>query len=171
MSNNIAFNCTTNKCTEKPVFASFISSILILIMFIICAMIDATAATYSNNTIKKQLSDFSISSSKGIQIVTPLNGIKCTITRISKEIVIDGNNITMLESDGFENDRISRAIASLKSIRTKNFNNSLTKFFNFEGKSYTLHIEDVDFPSDADDYLIIKSNDSHEILYPATCKL
>ena len=74
---------------------------------------------------------------------------------------------TMAFSNGYER---GRAIASALPTRTQKTISGFTKFTNFEGLNYKLHIENIDSLSDVDDYLTIKNQNGHEMTYPITCK-
>lgn len=65
----------------------------------------------------------------------------------------------------------NRLIASVRPERTKYHSNGLTKYIKFEGKNYTLHIENWNKFSEVDDYVAIRSAQGHEITYPLNCEI
>ncbi len=62
-----------------------------------------------------------------------------------------------------------RSVASEVRARTKFIGNGLTKIVYLDGKKFTVHIEDQNNFSESKDYLVIKSQDQHEITYPLSC--
>ena len=95
--------------------------------------------------------------------------VVCHTPRLNKifEVKADNNNVTFFQ----ENDSSAkREIASLVA-RTKNSDMGVTKIVNFENQKHTIHINNMNNFSDADDYIIIKAKSGHETTYPLICEL
>ena len=91
--------------------------------------------------------------------------IVCHTPRMNRNFEIDDNKISFFQ-EGSELKH--REIASLVT-RNKVDGIGLTKVVNFENQKHIIHIENVDHFSDINDYIIIKNNTGHEIVYPLSC--
>lgn len=91
--------------------------------------------------------------------------IVCFGPRNSHKVEINGKSVSV--SRPFSN--INRNVASEIAVRTRVMGNGFSKFFYLGGKKYTVHIDDQASFSDIDDYMIIRSNNGHEITYPLEC--
>lgn len=68
----------------------------------------------------------------------------------------------------------NRNIASsvnFSNVRTRWSGNSMEKIGFFENKKHIIHIDDVSRPSEVNDYISIRSQEGHEVLYPLHCQL
>ena len=95
--------------------------------------------------------------------------IVCSSDRMQKDLVISNTSIAFQE---YQDSSDSRSIAStnFQSVRTKNINNGFNKIVFFEGQKHTIHINNVSDFSDVDDYITIRSQKGHEIIYPLSCQ-
>ena len=104
---------------------------------------------------------------------SPTGTIKCHTPNHSKEFIIEKNSITFQIPRSLNTKVKNRSLASsgiiISSIRKKLRGNGITRYLNFEGQKHTFHIENKDHFSEVDDYLSIRSQKGHEIIYPLTC--
>ncbi len=99
--------------------------------------------------------------------VAPSNAkMVCHTPRLDKAFVVGATQVTFLDETQAEADR---QLASIDGIRTKITGNGFTKIMNFEGQKHTIHVNDVNSPSQVNDYLVIKSREGHELTYPLDC--
>lgn len=92
--------------------------------------------------------------------------ITCETPRGTKVLVIDDQKVSISQPL-----RISqnRAVASVQGVRTKLEGPGFTKVLFHNGAKHIIHIEDRKNFSVVDDYLIIRSNEGHEMTYPLEC--
>jgi len=90
----------------------------------------------------------------------------CHTPRLDKAFVVGATQVTFLDETQQEADR---NLASIEGIRTKISGSGFTKIMNFEGQKHTIHVDDVNSPSQVNDYLVIKSREGHELTYPLDC--
>ncbi len=90
----------------------------------------------------------------------------CHTPRLDKAFVVSATQVTFLDETQPEADR---QLASIEGIRTKINGSGFTKIMNFEGQKHTIHVDDVNSPSQVNDYLVIKSREGHELTYPLDC--
>ena len=95
------------------------------------------------------------------------DNFNCTSERLNKMFVIKGHSVAFFEN---VDEGVGRAVASVQLVRTRRRGNSITKIAKFEGKKFYIHIENTSAPTQIDDYVAIKSNKGHEIIYPIDCK-
>ena len=100
--------------------------------------------------------------------------MECETTRMTgKKVIVTSTKVTYVE-EMLEQPNPRREIASLETsisnVRTKYSGFGVTKVLTFEGHKHTIHIENVNSPSDVNDYLSIKSPRGHEVVYPLNCK-
>lgn len=90
----------------------------------------------------------------------------CHTPRLDKAFVVGATQVTFLDEslEGPE-----RQLASIEGIRTKIAGNGFTKIMNFEGQRHTIHVANVNSPSQVEDYLVIRSREGHELTYPLDC--
>lgn len=93
--------------------------------------------------------------------------IFCTAERIGTTFKINTNSVVFQDMDQVDS---GRSIASINSVRTKNYQKGFTKILKHEGQKYLLHVENSSSFSTIDDYLTIRSNKGHEIIYPISCQ-
>lgn len=92
----------------------------------------------------------------------------CYTPRMSKKIVITDKSVAI--SKPFLKELGERAVASTTSVRTKLVGSGFEKVIFSNGNKHTVHIEDKSNFSQVDDYLLIKSKEGHEMIYPLTCE-
>jgi hypothetical protein len=90
----------------------------------------------------------------------------CHTPRMNKVFEVADQKITFFNE--YDN-TARRELASLNS-RNKPSPQGLTKIVDFENQKHTIHIGSLENFSDVEDYIIIKSNDGHEVTYPLTCE-
>ncbi|HAZ11851.1 MAG: hypothetical protein A2X86_07630 [Bdellovibrionales bacterium GWA2_49_15] len=71
-------------------------------------------------------------------------------------------------------DATTRQIASssitFEGLRTKWNGKSVEKIGYFENNKHTIHIDDVSNLSNVNDYISIRSQEGHEMIYPLSCQ-
>ena len=92
----------------------------------------------------------------------------CYTPRMSKKIVITDKSVAI--SKPFLKELGERSVASTTSVRTKFMGTGFEKVIFNNGNKHTVHIEDKSNFSQVDDYLLIKSKEGHEMIYPLTCE-
>ena len=92
--------------------------------------------------------------------------ITCESSRMSKTILIKQNSITFYNHTDYND---GRAIASIERIRTKRTGKGFSKYTEFEGKRYIIHIQNEKQLNEIDDYIVIKNKKGHKITYPLSC--
>lgn len=98
--------------------------------------------------------------------------INCHNERMRKSFVIHKNQVTInIEREDYSGRSIASLSYSQRATRTKHHANGFSKIMSFEGKKYTLHIEDTKNFSELNDYISIRSKEGHEITYPLYCTL
>jgi len=92
----------------------------------------------------------------------------------SKDTFIEIKDDSITWSEEAQTKKIGqRSIASnsisIPTMRTKHSNNGVDRISFFENKKHTFHIEDSQSFNSANDYLAIKNQQGHEIVYPLDC--
>lgn len=64
----------------------------------------------------------------------------------------------------------NREIASTESVRDNSNGKTIDKVLLYLGERYTIHIAERGSFSSINDYLTIRSNKGHEVIYPLECK-
>ena len=90
----------------------------------------------------------------------------CHTPRIDKAFVVGQTQVTFLDESA---EGPERQLASIEGIRTKISGNGFTKIMDFEGQRHTIHVANVNSPSQVEDYLVIRSREGHELTYPLDC--
>jgi hypothetical protein len=100
---------------------------------------------------------------------TAFAGITCSSDRMQKDLVISKSSVAFNE---YHDSSDSRSIASsnLHGVRTQKTIKGFNKIVFFEGQKHTIHIDDVSNFSDVNDYITIRSQKGHEIIYPISCQ-
>lgn len=93
--------------------------------------------------------------------------IVCETPRESKMIEIGLDKVTIKDHEDFG---AARVVASINRVRTKNEGSGFTKVLFHSGSKHIIHVGDKNNFSELDDYLIIRSDEGHEITYPLHCK-
>jgi len=82
--------------------------------------------------------------------------------------------ITINKLEQYEQPGATRDVASSEvnfDIARSRWNGlSVEKIAMFENKKHTIHIQNVEQPSNIDDYISIRDSEGHEIIYPLDCK-
>lgn len=94
--------------------------------------------------------------------------IVCFTPRMSKKIVIKENGIAI--SKPLLDNLGERSVASLQAVRTKYMGTGFDKVAFHQGQKNVIHIENTNSFSEVDDYLLIRSVEGHEMIYPLTCQ-
>ncbi len=92
--------------------------------------------------------------------------IICTTPRESKVVLIKESAVALSTPEKLIN---QRTVASVSSVRTKHEGKGFTKIIYLDGIKHTIHIEDENKFSDISDYMVMRSQEGHEITYPLTC--
>lgn len=92
--------------------------------------------------------------------------IICTTPRESKVILIKETSVALSTPERLLN---QRSVASISSVRTKREGKGFTKIIYLNGIKHTIHIENQKHFSDVNDYMVMRSQEGHEITYPLTC--
>ncbi len=92
--------------------------------------------------------------------------IICTTPRESKVVLIKESAIALSTPEKLIN---QRTVASVSSVRTKLEGQGFTKIIYLNGIKHTIHIENQNQFSDVNDYMVMRSQEGHEITYPLTC--
>lgn len=92
--------------------------------------------------------------------------ITCETPRGTKVLVIDNQKVSISQPLKINQ---NRAVASVEGVRTKFEGTGFTKVLFYNGAKHIIHIEDKKNFSVVDDYLIIRSNEGHEMTYPLEC--
>lgn len=97
--------------------------------------------------------------------------VECSNDRLAKKWIIDERRIVL--QDNFQGDQVKRGLASLsgeiRSFRTQLTADGVSKVIQHEGLKYSIHIKNIHSPSEIEDYVAIKNNEGHEIIYPLSC--
>ncbi|MAF79292.1 MAG: hypothetical protein CME63_04685 [Halobacteriovoraceae bacterium] len=92
--------------------------------------------------------------------------IICTTPRESKVVLIKDTSVALSTPEKLIN---QRTVASVSSVRTKLQGKGFTKIIFLDGIKHTIHIENQNDFSDVNDYMVMRSQEGHEITYPLTC--
>lgn len=92
--------------------------------------------------------------------------IICTTPRESKVVLIKESAVALSTPEKLIN---QRTVASVSSVRTKLEGKGFTKIIYLDGIKHTIHIENQNQFSDVNDYMVMRSQEGHEITYPLTC--
>lgn len=92
--------------------------------------------------------------------------IICTTPRESKVILIKETSVALSTPEKLLN---KRTVASVSSVRTKLQGKGFTKIIYLNGIKHTIHIDNKNHFSDLNDYMVLRSQEGHEITYPITC--
>ena len=95
--------------------------------------------------------------------------IICKTPRESKILKIHKNSVSFPHLEENEN-LLERGTASLPLIRTKHHGRGFTKILFLKGIKHTIHIKDKLKFSEVEDYLILKSQEGHEMTLPLKCQ-
>jgi hypothetical protein len=87
---------------------------------------------------------------------------------MSKKIVITKKSVAI--SKPFLKELGERSVASTTSVRTKFTGTGFDKVIFNNGNKHVVHIEDRNNFSEVDDYLLVKSKEGHEMIYPLICE-
>ena len=100
---------------------------------------------------------------------TAFAAIVCSSDRMQKDLVISKSSIVFQE---YKDSSDSRSIASTDplGVRTKNTTTGFNKVVFFEGQKHTIHVNDTNNFSEVEDYITIRSQKGHEIIYPLSCQ-
>lgn len=93
--------------------------------------------------------------------------ITCKTPRGTKVLTIEDQRVSIQQPLRLNNER---SVASVAGVRTKLEGNGFTKVLFHNGSKHIIHIDDSKSFSYVDDYLIIRSNEGHEMTYPLECK-
>ncbi len=99
---------------------------------------------------------------------TAFAAIVCSSDRMQKDLVISKSSIAFQEHKDSSDSR-SIASSNLLGVRTKKTAKGFNKIVFFEGQKHTIHVEDINSFTDVDDYITIRSQKGHEIIYPLSC--
>ncbi|MBI2522106.1 MAG: hypothetical protein HYV97_16935 [Bdellovibrio sp.] len=66
--------------------------------------------------------------------------------------------------------QIASASITFENLRTKWNGKSVEKIGYFENHKHTIHIDDVSNLSNVNDYISIRSQEGHEMIYPLSCQ-
>ncbi len=94
--------------------------------------------------------------------------LTCHTPRKLKAFSISKNSITLFQEKTLDP---NRSLASLENVNTKIHKGGFTKSLMFEGIHYKIHINNMDKLSPLEDYLIMRSREGHEIIYPLNCEI
>ena len=92
--------------------------------------------------------------------------ITCETPRGNKVLVIEDQKVSISQPFRIKQER---AVASVQNVRTKLAGSGFTKVLFHNGVKHIIHVEDRQNFSAIDDYLIIRSNEGHEMTYPLEC--
>lgn len=95
--------------------------------------------------------------------------IVCDIPRMERNLIIEKAKMVWVDPDLPAG---HREIASIEGIavRTKSTDRGVEKIMMKNGEKYTVHIENVSNMNEADDYILIRSKEGHEMTYPILCQ-
>lgn len=81
--------------------------------------------------------------------------------------------LTFIEENYKDNGAVGakRQLASSLNVKTVLIMDGFTKTASREGKQFIVGIKDQNNPSENTDYLIIRDQEGHELLYPLTCQI
>jgi hypothetical protein len=96
--------------------------------------------------------------------------IDCHTPRYKNSFTIHKNKIIFHGREKWNNFQYINSDRSLSSIRTKKKGKGFIKVVQFEGKSFSIHLNDLQKFDEINDYLSIRSKRGHEITYPLLCK-
>lgn len=103
-------------------------------------------------------------------LITPVmaKDLTCYTPRMARKVVIKANSVAI--SKPFMKEFGDRAVASTNSVRTKFTNLGYEKILFSNGEKHTIHIENLSDLNDVDDYLVVKNQKGHEVIYPLDCE-
>jgi hypothetical protein len=97
--------------------------------------------------------------------------LKCTCDRLAKSWVIEQGRIVM-HSEGHTQGvrQIASELNEIRSFRTQLTSQGVSRIINHNGLKYSIHVNNLNSPSELDDYVAIKNGEGHEVVYPLNCK-
>jgi len=93
--------------------------------------------------------------------------ITCHTPRGDQYLDIGENKISFYKEDSSNQ---QRSLASGQQTNTFKTASGFTKTLNRDKKRYTIHIENQKEYSELNDYLSVRSQDGHEMIYPLICQ-
>lgn len=95
--------------------------------------------------------------------------LKCSNDRIAKSWLIDQGRIIM-QGDTSGSRDVASSLNEIRSFRTQLTSEGISRVINHKGMKYSIHVNNVKAPSELDDYVAIKNNEGHEVIYPLNCQ-
>jgi hypothetical protein len=65
---------------------------------------------------------------------------------------------------------IGRQTASIQNVKTRKSGTAITSVMKYNNHKCTVHIDNQNEFSPTEDYLLVKNNDGHEMIYPLHCQ-
>lgn len=90
----------------------------------------------------------------------------CRTPRENKVFKVGPDTVTFIDTQGLSS---SRELASMQKVQTQKSGNGFTKTLWLNGQKHIIHIADQSAPSEVDDYIILRSRQGHEVIYPLNC--
>lgn len=112
---------------------------------------------------------FIVFSTLFIMAQTAQASIICESSRMRNDLKITDSTVAFFDAEESGESR-SIASSSVLGARTQRKGSGFTKIVYFEGQKHTIHINDVNNFSDMDDYITIRSQKGHEVIYPLSCE-
>jgi len=99
-------------------------------------------------------------------------GVKftCSVERMGKSIKIEKNYVVMSDLNIESNRQVASINENKIPSRTRFSGKSIEKIMYVSGEKYLLHINDINAYSEINDYLIIKSQKGHEMMFSVNCQ-
>ncbi len=91
-------------------------------------------------------------------------GITCSTPRENKVFTIQNDKVAFQEMSG------KRSLASQEEVQTVKKGNGMTTSLWMNGQKHIIHINDLKNFSESEDYIILRSRQGHEVIYPLSCK-
>ena len=92
--------------------------------------------------------------------------MKCETTFQEKVIIIENNTVALKEPM-----RKGRSISSVHNSRTHVTQKGFNKILYIDGLKHKIHIDNIQDPSEINDFMAITSPKGHKMTYPISCKV
>ncbi len=89
--------------------------------------------------------------------------ITCSTPRENKVFTLNDDSIAFHKNG-------HRELASLVEVNTVKTGSGMTKTLWMDGQKHIIHINDMKNFSETEDYIILRSRQGHEVIYPLSCK-
>lgn len=106
--------------------------------------------------------------SLAIALFSVSNGysMDCSTPRHEIEFKLGADAITFYEDQSSP----ERSVASDVDAAVFKQGKSLTQYFEYEGLSHLIHVQNMNNPNSSEDYILLENDEGERMLYPLECK-